>query len=407
MVASKLTAARTRLILDKPFLGALVLRLPLVAAGAWCGTTATDAKSLYYNPRWIDRLSTSELQFALAHEALHCALGHFARRGHRVQRLWDLACDLAINPLLVAEGLKPPPEALVLDLYAGMAAEEIYPCLEDTLDDGTLDDHSWDGDEGGQGESGSKQSKGGGGSRREMDEKEGGSTPVPTGGADGADGEGPPMPLTGLEKEKLKQQWQRNMAAAAQRAREAGKLSGGLSRLVEVALAPVVSWRALLGRHLSQVARTDYTYTRPSRREGDIIRPGLRSPSGELAVALDVSGSVSDADMAEFLGEINALKGAMPVAVTLFACDVALAPECPWRFEAWEDLTLPKSFAGGGGTAFSPVFDWLEQAGKVPDALIYFTDAEGKFPATEPDYPVLWLVKGKSPVPWGRRIQLN
>lgn len=405
-VESKLTAARTRLILDKPFLGALVLRLPLVAAGPWCGTTATDAKSLYYNPRWIDRLSTSELQFALAHEALHCALGHFARRGHRVQRLWDLACDLAINPLLVAEGLKPPPEALVLDLYAGMAAEEIYPCLADTLDDGTLDDHSWDGDEGGQGSSGSKQSKGGG-SRREMDEKEGGSTPVPTGGAEGADGEGPPMPLTGPEKEKLKQQWQRNLAAAAQRAREAGKLSGGLARLAEAALAPVVSWRALLGRHLSQVARTDYTYTRPSRREGDMIRPGLRSPSGELAVALDVSGSVSDADMAEFLGEINALKGAMPVAVTLFACDAALAPECPWRFEAWEDLRLPKSFAGGGGTAFSPVFDWLEQAGKVPDALIYFTDAEGEFPAIEPDYPVLWLVKGKSPVPWGRRIQLN
>lgn len=138
-----------------------------------------------------------------------------------------------------------------------------------------------------------------------------------------------------------------------------------------------------------------------------MIRPGLRSPSGELAVALDVSGSVSDADMAEFLGEINALKGAMPVAVTLFACDAALAPECPWRFEAWEDLRLPKSFAGGGGTAFSPVFDWIKDAGKLPDALIYFTDAEGEFPAIEPDYPVLWLVKGKSPVPWGRRIQLN
>ena len=31
-VQNKLAAARTRLILDKPFLGALVLRLPLVAA---------------------------------------------------------------------------------------------------------------------------------------------------------------------------------------------------------------------------------------------------------------------------------------------------------------------------------------------------------------------------------------
>jgi predicted metal-dependent peptidase len=39
--------------------------------------------------------------------------------------------------------------------------------------------------------------------------------------------------------------------------------------------------------------------------------------------------------------------------------------------------------------------------------LLYFTDAEGDFPLSEPHYPVLWLVKGKAPVPWGQRIQLN
>lgn len=49
--ADRLSAARTRLILDKPFLGALAMRLPLVAAGPWCKTTASDARSLYYNPQ--------------------------------------------------------------------------------------------------------------------------------------------------------------------------------------------------------------------------------------------------------------------------------------------------------------------------------------------------------------------
>jgi hypothetical protein len=42
--------------LDKPFLGNLVLRLPLVAADSWCKTSATDAKSFYYNPEFIDSL---------------------------------------------------------------------------------------------------------------------------------------------------------------------------------------------------------------------------------------------------------------------------------------------------------------------------------------------------------------
>jgi hypothetical protein len=38
---------------------------------------------------------------------------------------------------------------------------------------------------------------------------------------------------------------------------------------------------------------------------------------------------------------------------------------------------------------------------------MYFTDAVGIFPKVEPMFPVLWLVKGKQPVPFGQRIQLN
>lgn len=375
----KLAAARTRLILDKPFLGALVLRLPLKAA-EWCRTTATDARAFYYNPRWIESLNGSQVQFALAHEALHCALGHFARRGHRVRRKWDIACDLAINPLLVDEGLVPPPEAFVLDVYRGMAAEEIYPCIDDNNDETeSMDDHLWEGDEGGEGGQGEQGSA--------------------------------PAPLTAQEKEQLQQQWQRHLAAAAQRAREAGKLSGQLARLTEAALAAQVSWRALLAQYLSQAARDDYTWLRPSRRNdgksGEVIWPSLRSHSGDIHVAIDVSGSVTEQDLAEFLGELNALKGTTPVRITLFACDSDLAAGAPWVFEPWDELRLPQQFAGGGGTAFAPVFDWIARHGEQPDTLLYFTDADGEFPKEAPSYPVLWLVKGKAPVPFGRRIQLN
>ena len=85
-VETKLSAARTRLILDKPFLGALVLRLPVKKADpSWCRSTATDAKTFYYNEQYIDALSLEQTQFILAHEALHCALSHFVRRQHRVR----------------------------------------------------------------------------------------------------------------------------------------------------------------------------------------------------------------------------------------------------------------------------------------------------------------------------------
>ncbi len=417
--ADKLAAARTRLILDKPFLGALVLRLPLQPGGSWCRTTATDARTLYYNPRWIDALSAAQVQFALAHEALHCALGHFARRGHRVQRKWDMACDFAINPLLYDEGLTPPPEALVLDVYRGMAAEEIYPCLDDSNDDSEImDDHLWDGDEGGQGGASEQppesDAQGKGASdAEEIDPDAGGNRPEKPGAGEAAGEaeEGPPPPLSAREKEQLQQQWQRHLAAAAQRAREAGKLSGQLARLTDATLAAQVSWRALLAQYLTQAGRDDYSWQRPSRRtqgiSGEVIWPSLRSHYGDIHVAIDVSGSVSEADLAGFLGEMNALKGTMPVRITLFACDSDLAADAPWIFEPWDELRLPRQFAGGGGTAFTPVFDWIERSGQQPDSLVYFTDAEGEFPKQPPNYPVLWLVKGKAPVPWGRRIQLN
>jgi predicted metal-dependent peptidase len=433
-IERRLAAARTRLVLDHPFLGALVLRLPLRPAARWCRTMATDARHLYVNPQWVASLQTAQLQFALAHEALHCALGHFARRGHREQRRWDLACDFAINPLLLDEGLEPPPGAQVLALYRGMSAEEIYPCIDDRqLDNDTLDEHAWDADDGGQGGAGAgepdrdREGRGGCGSSADSadDGRGGGGGGAPAGsdapagasreaaaphaeGASRPEGGAAqrPAPLDAAEREHLRGQWQRHLAAAAQRAREAGKLAGALTRLVDDGLAPQVSWRAALAQHLMQTARDDYTWLRPSRREGEALLPSLRSVAGDVVVALDTSGSVSEADMAQFVGELNALKGTLSVRTTLLACDSALAPEGPWMAEPWEPLALPRKLAGGGGTDFSPVFDWIRNQGLKPDALVYFTDAQGRFPPQPPDYPVLWLVKGRAPVPWGVRIAL-
>ena len=45
--------------------------------------------------------------------------------------------------------------------------------------------------------------------------------------------------------------------------------------------------------------------------------------------------------------------------------------------------------------------------GQRPELLVYFTDAQGQFPQHEPNFPVIWLVKGKESVPWGQRVQLN
>ncbi|MDV3238016.1 MAG: VWA-like domain-containing protein [Gammaproteobacteria bacterium] len=400
-VETKLSAARTRLILDKPFLGALVLRLPMIAGDPkWCRTTATDARALYYNAQYIDGLTLDQTQFMLAHEALHCALSHFARRQHRSKHRWDIACDLAINPLLIKDGLKPPPGVLHMVEFEGMMAEEIYPAIADLEDETeTLDDHLYDSEESeggrgsGGGESSQRQEGAGGGTTAEADPDRGGAPQ--------------PKPLSETEREQLSVQWQQRLAGAAQQAMRAGKLGGGLARLVDHLLQPRLPWRMLLAKYMTAIARDDYTYSRPSRREGQAILPSLRSAQVDIVVALDTSGSISPDEICEFMSEIDAIKGQVRARITLQACDAHLAEDGPWEFEPWEEFRLPRDFTGGGGTRFTPVFDWARRRDRQPDLLVYFTDAEGEFPEQEPLYPVLWLVKGKAKVPWGQRVQLN
>ncbi|MEW8430377.1 MAG: hypothetical protein G8D61_11745 [gamma proteobacterium symbiont of Ctena orbiculata] len=405
-IETKLAAARTKLILDKPFLGALVMRLPMEAANAeWCPATATDARKFYYNPDYIDQLNLDETQFMLAHEALHCALSHFARRQHRNKLHWDMACDYAINPLLIEDGLKPPPGSLFLPQFEGMTAEEIYPCLDENNDDEPLDNHLYD----------QENTKGSGSGKSEKEisnkddqtetENEGDETGNRQSGF-GSVSEQPP-PLTPDEAETLNIQWQQRLAGAAQQAMQVGKLDGAMARMVDHLLQPQLPWRLLLARYMTAIARDDFSYMRPSRREGEHILPSLRSSQVELVVALDSSGSIQDHEMGEFLSEINALKGQMRARITLLACDSAIAEDAPWIYEAWEDFRLPEKITGGGGTSFEPVFEWISAQGMRPDLLVYFTDAEGAFPDHAPHYPVIWLVKGKQPTPWGQRIQLN
>lgn len=402
-IETKLSAARTRLILDKPFLGALVLRLPMVAADSrWCRSTATDARSFYYNPEYIQALSVEQTQFVLAHEALHCALSHFARRQHRDKHRWDLACDFAINPLLIGDGLVPVPDALALDEFEGMTAEEIYPCLDEHEDLNPHDDHLYDEDNSEEGGG----NQGGGGSNENEKQQSGSESQQESSEKDG-EGAGKPPPLTKQEQEQLSVQWSQRMAGAAQQAMQAGKMGGALARMIEHLLQPQLPWRMLLARYMTATARDDYNWSRPSRREGSAIMPSLKSNELNVVVALDTSGSVSDEEMRQFLSEVDAIKGQAHARITLLACDAALAVDGPWTYEPWEKFSLPREFKGGGGTDFRPVFEWLKQADQYPDLLVYFTDGQGDFPEHEPGCPVIWLVKGKAKVPWGQRIQLN
>ena len=412
-VDNKLATARTRLILDKPFLGALVLRLPMVAGDpSWCETTYSDGKTFYYNADYIDALDNDQTQFALSHEALHCALSHFYRRGHRIKHRWELACDYAVNPLLINDGLKPTPDAMHLREFEGMTAEEIYPCLEDEDNEGERDlERNNDSSDSQDNENEEDRDMSDGGSDKDREQRDaqdgsGSETQEPDGS--GAQGAPKPKPLSQQEQEDLSTQWQQRLAAAAQTAMQNGKLEGEMARMVDFLLQPKLPWRMLLARFMTMTARDDYSYARPASRRGDpAVYPSLRSHETNVVVVIDTSGSISADEIQEFMSEIDAIKSQVRARITLLTCDSDLNYGCPWYFEPWDEFSKDVEIRGGGGTDFKPAFDWVAGQDRAPDLLMYFTDAEGLFPKTEPLYPVLWLVKGKRSVPFGNRIQLN
>jgi predicted metal-dependent peptidase len=115
--AKRIQKARTTLLLDHPFFGTLLFRLK-------------GRETPFYNPAFVDALTTPQLVGVLAHEVLHPALQHHTRRGDRSPVRWNKACDFAINPLILDAGLVLPKEILIEDRFRGMSAERIYNLLE-------------------------------------------------------------------------------------------------------------------------------------------------------------------------------------------------------------------------------------------------------------------------------------
>ena len=125
----RIQKARTALLLDHPFFGSLLFRLKGRESRS-VKTMATDGVSLYYNPEFVDTLNAATLAGTLAHEVMHPALHHHVRRSGRDPKRWNVACDFAINPLLVDAGLSLPEGVLLDNHFRGMSAEQIYNLLE-------------------------------------------------------------------------------------------------------------------------------------------------------------------------------------------------------------------------------------------------------------------------------------
>lgn len=366
--SKKMIKSRANLVMGHPFFGTLALRLKMVEDPS-IETASCDGTSIRYNPKYVDKLPLSKVQGLIAHEVMHPAFLHHTRRGSRDMKKWNQACDYSINTILHNAGFDLPEGKYLNPAYDGMTAEHIYTLIPDDPKDNNGQGQGQGNDPGGDGgvdDSPHSQNSGGSQSQQNHEEAE----------------------------------WKVAVAQAAHVAKQTGHLPGDIERMMEELFEPVLPWRNILRRFMTEKRNDDFSWKRGNRR---FIAQGLYLPSrlsddamGEIVVVIDTSGSIGQKELTEFGSEIKGIVDEVrPSKVRVIYCDSCIAH----IDEFGPDDDLQFAAHGGGGTDFRPPFRWLEENQIVPRALVYLTDGYGPFPEQEPNFPVMWVINNHNVTP--------
>jgi len=397
-IEEKLTTAGVGLLLKTPFFGNMATRMKIINADEWCQTAATDGRNFYYNTEFVKKLSTKKLEFLFAHEIGHCVFDHFGRAGSRNRQLCNISQDYAINQILADEKIGDVIDEVPICLdsqYRGLAWEEIYDKLYEKADireisleelmkelGETLDEHI---------NSDGAQSKDG--KDKEQDGDTRGKAPV----------------LTKEEKQKIKDEIKEAMIQSAAAA-GAGKTPGAIQRLIKDLTEAKMNWREILRMNIQSIIRNDYSFTRPSRKgwgTGAIL-PGLvNDETIDIAIAVDMSGSIGMDDAKVFFSEIKGIMDQYAdFSIKVWCFDTDIYNYAEFTQDNVEEL-LDYEPKGGGGTEFMINWDFMKQEGIEPKKFVMFTDGYPWGSWGDENYcDTLFIVKGneRAESPFGQTV---
>jgi predicted metal-dependent peptidase len=314
-------------------------------------TAATNGKVILYNPDFIAKLAFPELVGLMAHECWHVAFNHLGRRSERDPMLWNIAGDHVINLMLLSENYALPKDGLHDAQFTDKSTEEVYDIIyndEDLQKQYALGDN------------------------HDLIED-----------------------LSPEEHQDIIDTIVRAQTQSKIAGKDKGEIPSEIARMIDEILNPKLDWKELLYRFLTAKIKDEYTWNRPNRR----FMPSTYLPSsysnglGNITIAIDTSGSVTQEELTEFLTEIQSIKDTFkPQTLTVIDCD----SEIHNVFEVEDcETVMDLQFNGGGGTSFLPVLNYVNERGT--DALVYFTDLYGEENLDEVDYPIIWICTSDHP----------
>ena len=469
--AATIEADRLGLLLRYPFYGHVICQCELVPVASPNSPLAcNDCRHIYLNEQKYCTLPPEDRLPVLVHEVLHIALRHAFRRGDRDEDRFNFAADAEIFALmrddfpqltmpgyredwedLIAEEIYellpkklpeiPPEHCYPADDAGEGAPNDAEGAASDDCDEGTQNDADGsdsadadgsdsgdaDGSDSGGSTNGSSSSSGsspGVGSEAEIGS---GSTTGSDSDSNADSGVGARNTDAGKSSRNAKgkaprpsfdadsEMFSRSLSTMLQIELESrpgrGNTAGNILRILEKISEAHVDWRSLLRQFLRECRGGSYRWLPPNRRfvSRGLYLPGRRQRMFRGVVALDTSGSTVEA-LPDFVGEVERLMRSFgKYELTVIECDAAIANVTMVSSDTKPYDWSSHSFGGGGGTDFSPVFEYIREKRIRPNVLLFFTDGDGNCPQTKPGYPVLWLLTegGEPPVSWGFPVKME
>jgi len=359
----KMVAARMSILLRHGFFASVAM-MQLMPDDRLGFLAATDGKVIKYNPEGIDKLNPLQLQFLFYHELMHCILMHMFRRKNRDPMIWNLACDYAVNALIVKSGLIKSDiiynmHALYDERFNNMMAEEIYDILvkrqqKDKTHAEVLADYRID------------------------DLKDYGqmSQDVPT------------QVQAEIYKNEIKE--------VLKHSAKAGNIF--LQKAIVLELNKMDKpWYLDLLNMIQEMIHDDYSWSRPSPRyvqHGVYLPNNIRYGIKKIAFAIDTSGSMSNDRLQVAVSHIkDVVENIDAQFIDILQCNTNLTVPTETLTPGDIDSYFQKPLIGDGGTNFAPVFQYYnENPEENPSLLIYHTDLDGPCFCEQPDFPVFWIV---------------
>ncbi len=433
----KMQKARSELLLSHPFFGSIALKLEL-KPDQKCENLWADGKTLAFNPHFISILSHEHIMASQAHEILHIACNHHLRRNGRDKKLWNKACDYAINNLLAEAGFSLPENFLKHDkAYDNMSVDEIYVLLgkmyEHDIHGGAESsqvaeqvNNNEEASAGGavnleQEQNGQDDKKQGAEAEHKEDEEKNqdkNQAATKENSLDSSNshsvqtdffGEIKDHPLLSEDNNNNKQKAEVEaliqITQAMQSAQNYGDIPLGLLRLYNNLINPRLDWQSLLQRFIENCNDGDYTWSMPNRRylSQDIYLPSRLEPRiPTMALAIDASGSVDNNLLSLFCAELENILESYDSTLFIMYHDTKVQKH---DLYTRADKPLKLSVQGGGGTDYRGIPTYLEKENINPSCLLWFTDFECDLFPEEPPYPVLWISTKKiEHIPFGEVV---